>query len=265
MKVKGIILGAVVLLILAVVPFIFKIDAAAKKDVQNSELSVTKQVEIGDFDKVEVSQGIKLILTQRENNGEAAVQTTPEMEPLLRVETEGNTLKIYYATKNEVKSTECNSTIVKANTMTLKEIEASSAAIVNLACNFILENELEIETSSASKVRGRKVTCPKLELSSSSASGIEIEEVAGNLDVETSSAASIAVKSVKGKELEAEASSASSIGIEKVYCENVKAEASSTAHVSLAGMCGSFKKETSSGGRISCSKLAVRKSASANE
>lgn len=259
MKVKGTILGVVVVAIVAAVPFALKINASVKSEVQNAELTVSKQIEIGDFEEVEVSQGIKVILTQRENPGVANVQTTQEMESLLRVEAKGNKLKIYYDNNNGSIKTEKKSTIVKVNTMTLKEVEASSAAEVIFWGNFNLDNELEIETSSASRVFVKKVTCPKLELSASSASNIEVEEVAGILDVDASSASNITVKSIKGSKLEAEASSASSINIEKIYCEKVEAEASSTAKIYLAGVCGNFKKETSSAGRISYSKLSVRK------
>lgn len=236
-----------------------KMYAKENTPAANNEQTITRQVKIEDFNKIEVSQGIHLVVIQRENPGVAKVKTTSKLDDMLRVETVNGCLKVYFDNGNVKLNVPKDATIVTVNTPALKDIEVSSAANVVLSGQFNINGELEVEASSSGKLYAKNLSCTKLDIEASSASVVSIGDYLGNLDVDASSASTVEVNSIKGREIDVEASSASTVTIEKINCLKIGAEASSASKISLAGTCSQLKKDASSGARISHSKLVVRK------
>lgn len=259
MKIRNTYIGIFSAVVLFALLTAVKMYAKEKTTPTNSEQSITRQVKIEDFNKIEVSQGIHLVVIQRENPGVAKVKTTSKLDDMLRIETVNGCLKVYFDNGNVKLNVPKDATIVTVNTPTLKDVEASSAASIVLSGQFDVNGELEVEVASSGKFDAKKLSCTKLDIEASSASAVNIGEFSGDLDVEASSASEVEVKSMKGRKLDVEASSASSITIGMINCQKIDAEASSASKITLSGVCGQFNKEVSSGAHISHSKLAVRK------
>lgn len=259
MKIRNTYIGIFAAMVLFALLNVAKIYANGKTTTADTEQSITRQVKIEEFNKIEVSQGIHLVVIQRENPGVAKIKTTSKLDDMLRVETVNGCLKVYFDNGNIKLNIPKDAVIVTVNTPSLKDIEVSSAAEVVLSGQFNINGDLEVEASSSGKVYAKNLSCTKLEIDASSASNVSIGDYSGNLDVDASSASTVEIKSVKGRVIDVEASSASTISIEKINCQKIEAEASSASKISLVGSCSQFKKDASSGARISHSKLFVRK------
>lgn len=253
-------------------------DVNAKKNNRiNPVDEVTKNITIGDFDKIEVSCGINVVFRQAANPGSAAVAVAKEYEDRLIVVTDGNKLKIYYSENGRNMNNGKGSATVTVSSMTLREVDASSAANVTVMGNLNLSNEMDIEASSAAKVTLGKVKCQKLDVEtsssacvsvksltgnldveSSSASSVDIESVTGNVAVEASSASDVNVKKAQGEKIDVESSSASKVSVNNLMCNLLEAEASSGSKITLGGTCNSFEKKERSGGFIKRSNLLVK-------
>lgn len=259
MKIRNTYIGIFSVMVLFALLTAAKMYAKEKTADLNNDQTITRQIEIEDFDKIDVSQGIHLVVIQKENPGVAMVKTTPGLDEMLRVETVDGCLKVYYDNGNKRLNLPKDATIVTVDAPTLKDIEISSASSVVLTGQFNVMGNLKVEASSSAKFFAKKLSCTKLDIEASSASEVSLGEFIGDLDVETSSASKVEVKSMRGKSLDVEASSASSINFEMINCQKIDAEASSASKITLAGACRQFNKEVSSGARIIYSKLAVRK------
>lgn len=245
--------------ILLGLPQVLKISAKETATPKTTDKDVViRKAEIGEFDRIEASQAIRVVVGQGEASPVASIRTTTELDSQLRVETKDGCLKVYYADKNFTHKNGNDFTVVTVVTPTLKDIEVSSSASVLLSNDFSLQNDLDIEASSSARVSIKNINCPKLDIETSSAAEVEVSSLTGSLDAEASSASTIHVKTLKGKKVDAESSSAATIKLEMISCESVKVEASSASQIALTGVCGQFKKEVSSAARVSHSKLAVR-------
>lgn len=275
---------ACLLVFATVVPFsvsctaVVHVNDSGNSDSKTKEM-VSKKVKIADFNAVKASQGISVVLTQKENTHEADISVDQELEPYIKVEVKDGTLKCYFESNksNSVKHNNGVKAIVKVSSPTLTKVDLSSAATLALSDNFNIDGRLKLDMSSASGFKAKNLTCSSLDVEASSAASIRISELnasvdidassassvnidnlTGLLDVSASSSASVKVKGMLGKEIEADASSTATITVENLKCDEIDAEASSASSISLSGVCSRLKKEASSGARIKTKNLMVK-------
>lgn len=275
---------ACLLVFATVVPFSASCSVAVHvNDSGNSDSKtremVSKKVKIADFNAVKASQGISVVLTQKENTHEADISVDQELEPYIRVEVKDGTLKCYFESNksNSVIHNNGVKAIVRVSSPSLTKVDLSSAATLALSDNFNVDGRLKLDMSSASGFKAKNLTCSSLDveassashirtselnasvdIDASSASSVTIDNLTGPLDVSASSSASVKVKGMLGKEIEADASSTATITVENLKCDEIDAEASSASSISLSGVCSRLKKEASSGARINTKNLMVK-------
>lgn len=254
------------------------INDSGNSDSKTKEM-VSKKVKIADFNAVKASQGISVVLIQKENTHEADISVDQELEPYIKVEVKDGTLKCYFESNksNNVIHNNGVKAIVRVSSPTLTKVDLSSAATLALSDNFNVDGRLKLDMSSASGFKAKNLTCSSLDvevgsashiriselnasvdIDASSASSVNIDNLTGSLDVSASSSASVKVKGMRGKELEADASSTATITIENLKCDEIDADASSMSTISLSGVCSRLKKDSSSGSRIKTKNLIVK-------
>lgn len=250
------------------------------KNGDESEASVKKEVKIGNFNEVSVSQGIKVIYEQGSNTGIASIATTPEAEKHLKVEVKNETLNVYYdINQNGIKTKIKGPSIVRVASPSLTSIKASSGAefVVNSTfkgndgLNVSLSSGAELETdysiqcngdiyfglSSAASCELASIACETLKIEASSGADAEVKSVMGSLEVSASSGADIEINAVKGTAISLRASSGSDIDIANISAEGISAKASSGADISLSGATKTLDKNSSSGGSVKTKGLKV--------
>lgn len=257
------------------------INDSGNSDSKTKEM-VSKKVKIADFNAVKASQGISVVLIQKENTHEADISVDQELEPYIKVEVKDGTLKCYFESNKSNKSNNVIhnngvKAIVRVSSPTLTKVDLSSAATLALSDNFNVDGRLKLDLSSASGFKAKNLTCSSLDveassssyiriselnatvdIDASSASSVNIDNLTGSLDVSASSSASVKVKGMRGKEIEADASSTATITIENLKCDEIDADASSMSSISLSGVCSRLKKDSSSGSRIKTKNLIVK-------
>lgn len=235
-----------------------------------SDATVKKNVKIGDFSKIDASQGIRIVYSQGKNSGHAQVATTPSAVDYLKVYVKDGCLYARY----EGKFDRINGpSIITVSSKKLTGIDLSSAAYVNVVTDIDQRDGIGIDLSSAAKVDFKEVNCPKIKIDLSSSAKVDIVATKANLDIDCSSASSVNVGTAMGENADIDISSASNVSIDKLVkadldieassaskasiqmydCNTVYAEASSGASVKLYGNCRSLRKDSSSGGKVSIS------------
>ncbi len=250
------------------------------KSGDESDASVKKEVKIGDFNEVNVAQGIKVIYEQGSNSGTASIATTPEAEKYLRVEVKEETLKVYYdINQNGIKTKVKGPSIVRVASPTLTGVKASSGAEfiikgnykasdgLNLALssgaefdtngNIECAGEIYLGVSSAASFDAKSITCDMLRVDASSGSDVEVKILSGNLEVSASSGSDIEFNAVNAKTVSLRASSGSDIDVDNISAEAVSAKASSGADISLSGTTEALDQNSSSGGSVKTKGLKV--------
>lgn len=247
-------------------------------DGNESDATVKKEVAIGEFKKVQVSQGIKVIFTQGNNSGKASVATTPEAEKYLKINVEGETLNVRYEAPSFKKFKVKGPSIVRVSSPELSNISASSGADFKINGSFSCNSELNVQLSSSADFEGESVKSPEmsvvvssggdfdlkkmtgnLNVNASSGSDFELGSLIGDLNVNASSGADCEIKSVQGKNISAQASSGANIDIDTVTVKLVSANASSGADITINGATDVLSKTASSGGSVNVNNLSVRK------
>lgn len=237
--------------------------AASDSDSDSADSKVvSKNIKIGDFSRIDVAQGIKVVFRQAPNPGYAAISASPKNLDRISIKMDGDEVEISYKDASQSKISVLKNQVptkVVVCSPKLTGADIRSAASVQVAGDINTQHAIDIDLSSAGSVSFNTVVCPLLSLDCGSSASVRVKALKGDLEAETSSAASVKVESMLGNKLNAEASSASSITVAGLRCVSVDAEASSAAHITLSGVCDSFKKEVSSAATVDSRNLAVRK------
>lgn len=244
--------------------------------VSNGDLAkatINKSVKIGKFNKIEASQGIKVIFTQGPFTGEVKVKTTPSAEKYLEIENGAGVLEITY--RHHSGNIE-GPTIVNVQAPDLCEISLASAASVEVTGGLKLQNNLGIDLTSGAYVMMNNVSGVGLDIDLTSASSVSMGDLnldnfgiemtsgssakfgmitANKIGAEATSAAQCNIAGFNGSVVDAEVSSGASINISNIHAVTVSAEASSGGSITLNGQCGTLNAENSSGGNVNSRSL----------
>ena len=225
---------------------------------KDSDATIKKEIKTSAFNEIEVSQGIKVIVTQGKYLGKISVATTPSAEKYLCVKVDKGTLKAYYANKSMTGENIKGPSIINVTIPELEEADLSSGSYLQLKGHFTSNSKMEFDLSSGSSLNIENLSCRDLSIDASSGSSATIQYFKGNLDAESSSGSSITVKEAVGGALSAEASSGSGISLNSNKSDKIRAHASSGASITLSGSTGWLNKEASSGGSVNAGNLNVK-------
>lgn len=225
------------------------------KNGQDSDASVKKEIKTAAFNEIEVSQGIKVIVTQGKFPGKISVATTPSAEKHLCVKIENRTLKAFYDNASKVGKTIKGPSIINVTIPELKEANLSSGAYLKLKDSFTSTINMEFDLSSGSNLNIENLSCTNLSLDTSSGSNATVVNFKGNLDAESSSGSSISIKEASGGIFTVDASSGSSISLRSNKSDEIRASASSGASIKLSGRTERLSRRASSGGSVDASNL----------
>lgn len=193
------------------------------------------------FNKIKVSNGINVILTQN-NESKVSVEANENLFDYIQIDVEDETLIIK---KNKNFTYSCTQNVYVSMPV-IEKIKASSASNIT-ATNLIKSKKLTIDASSAASLE-LEVVAENLNLDFSSASQITLKGKVIELEIETSSAAEVNAESLICKNASVKASSASSIKVNAI--NNLISKASSGATILYSQSPNNLTINESSGGNI---------------
>ncbi len=204
-------------------------------NVQSQERTVSG------FNKIEVSNGIDLFLTQGDAES-LTVQADENLLEIINTEVVGGTLRIY--TEKSIRS--AASRKVKVTFKNIDALTASSGS--DVLSNSILELEdLKVRASSGADV-DLELNAQNIFASSSSGSDIYLSGSAQSIEADASSGSSVKASKLSAENGTADASSGADVSIN--VSGKLSANASSGGDVTYYGNPQSVDKNKSSGGRV---------------
>jgi len=194
-----------------------------------------------DFKSIEVSQGIKVIIEQTDNES-ISVEVDDNLQQHIITKIENGVFKVrsdesYYATK---------SPIVNVKTSTINGLKASSGSkITNIKT--IKSDNLNVKSSSGSSIE-IQAEADEITLESSSGSSIEVSGKAIKLETSSSSGSTIDAKDLMVNEVTSQTSSGSSTSVYPIV--KLEAKASSGSLINYYKIPKTISKEEHSGGSV---------------
>lgn len=219
------------------------VSSEAKEGIKPSKNYITQKVKVDNFEGISTSTSIDVIYTQTTGDTSVEIYAPDNLMEYVKVETEGNMLKIGFQSKEKGKGLNImgkHETKVYISAPAVHTLLASSSGDIVLKNGLQHPGKVMIKTSSSGDIEGESVACETLDIEASSAGDIELEKVECIF-------------------LVADASSSVDISIKELKAETVDAEASSSGDVSLSGVCRSAKFEASSAGDIEADDLKAEK------
>jgi hypothetical protein len=195
----------------------------------------------GNFDKIDVSRGMNVYITQGETR-KIVVKADENLLEAIETKIEGDVLVIR-ATQNIRNAT---SKKVFITVPDLEEIEASSGSNVFSETKLVFR-DLKVSTSSGSNVT-LEINSEKTEFSSSSGSNIKLQGITNSFKAKASSGANIKAEELTSENCEVKASSGSNIWI--TVKSDFSGDVSSGANIFVYGNPKNSNIEKSSGGNI---------------
>lgn len=191
--------------------------------------TVSRTFHTGNFNSVNVSTAIQVLITQGNATGDVLVTTTDDLLQFLKIENENGILNIRYEEKSG--SEHFGITTVKITMPDIKSIVASTAAVVKTEGVFNLKSDIMVDASTAAQVSFGELTGKTMTIDASSASQV----YALVLDMEN---------------LAVNAFSATQVRLRGLNVDNVLAYAYSKAKVTLSGRCNTVLIEENSLGDV---------------
>jgi hypothetical protein len=199
--------------------------------------------EVSSFNGISVSSGIKLFLTQGENN-QVVVKADGAIIDDVVTKTENGTLRIYVSTRNLMRLD--SSPEVYVTFSWINSIESSAGSEV-LGQNKFMLDKLNVQNSSGSS-SNFEVECRDMEMKASSGASIVSKGSSLNLIAKSSSGSSIKSKDLKVINANLEVSSGAEIVVH--VSGELEASASSGGSISYYGEAVPKLLQQSSGGDI---------------
>jgi hypothetical protein len=200
----------------------------------------------GTFNKVNVSSGIKLVLTQGNELALAISVSDDKYERMLKTVVENGELKIWFDNNNSWKKDHNRKITVYLSCKMIESIKGSSGAFVKLV-NEIAGNQMSLSFSSGARLVG-KLQIKNLDADVSSGAAIDVSGTALDLSVAASSGASFKGYGLISQNCTTTVSSGAMVW---VFAEkNLSVSASSGAQVKYKGNAVMKKKSLSSGGSV---------------
>ena len=195
-----------------------------------------------DFKKIEVSNGIEVIVEQSENKS-ITVEADDNLQQHITTKIENGVLKIesdenYNATETPV---------VKVKMAVINGLSTNSGSEISNIGTLISEN-MDVESSSGSQIN-ITVEADDIKIESTSGSSIEVGGKALKVETSSSSGSTIDAKNLMANEVKSQTSSGSNTSVYPIV--KLEAKASSGSNISYHKIPKTVSKEESSGGSVS--------------
>lgn len=210
--------------------------------------TVNKTVEIGKFASVQVSNGLKVVLTPGAYTGRAEINTVPEEEKDLRVEVKSNQLRVYFKDRHRNGKVR---TVVRVTAPGIVTGDVSSGATLVVTGPYTVKGNVTLSASSGGDIKADKITATQLNANASSAGDIVLSDLRGNLNANSSSGADIKITDVAGTDVTVTTSSGADAKFKSVRCDNLTLNSSSGADIKADAIdCTNLQATASSGADI---------------
>lgn len=195
-----------------------------------------------DFKKIEVSQGIKVIVEQTDNKS-ITVEADDNLQQHIITQIENGVLII----KSDEGFNATETPIVKVKMPVTNGLNSSSGSEITSLGTLITEN-IDVESSSGSQIK-IAVEADAIKIESTSGSSIEVGGKALKAATSSSSGSTIDAKNLMTNEVISQSSSGSNTSVYPIV--KLEAKASSGSSISYHKIPKTISKEESSGGSVS--------------
>ncbi len=204
--------------------------ATAQKEIVNDPNAEIRAIS-GSFNKIKISGGIDLYLTQSDEEAVAVSASQDKFKEGIKTVVENNTLRIYYFADKALEVFKNKKLRVYVSFKNLELVDASGASDVQVA-GVITVPSLSLSMSGASDFKGAvKVSSLKMDLSG--ASDVTIKGVANTVTIESSGASDVSGYDLVADICNAKASGASDVNI--TVNKELNASASGSSDISFKG------------------------------
>lgn len=208
----------------------------------SGNVTTEKRIVEGEFESVEVSNAIDLIIEQADKS-EISVEADDNLQKHIITKVENGTLVIS-CDKNSFINTRSKKVTVKMPK--ISQLEATSGASIT-SKNVLKGENIKLNSSSAASIDVR-VEADKITCDTSSGSSVTVNGIALKIKTTASSGSKIDSQNLQANEVIAAVSSGASISVHPIV--SLKAEASSGGSINYDIIPKSVQKKISSGGSI---------------
>lgn len=233
---------------LIVTAFIILLFSSCKYDINlgnretgNGNITTQTRFVNNDFQKIEVSSGIEVVIEQTVNKS-ISVEADENLQKIISTTVENVTLII--KTKKGYTATQTPKVIIKIPS--ISGISASSGSNISSA-NTLITNNIKVEADSGSEIK-INVEADAISLTAESGSAIIASGKALKLETSSSSGSEINAEQLMANEVLSESSSGSTTTLFPILI--LKANASSGSSINYHGTPKKVESKTSSGGNI---------------
>jgi hypothetical protein len=221
--------------------------AASLIVVPSIALAETKTLDVADFHGVDVSSGIRAIVSGGKPHSVVVDAKAAEDITDLKYEVRDGILHFWYDWNiGNIFDWSGREVTITIGTQQLDALEASAGASVQ--GSVLMGEDISLEASSGASLTTDAIEGMSYSIEASSGARIDTSGLCTSANIEASSGASISAKALDCVKVELEASSGASI--EVTAKESISAEVSSGGHATIHGKPSVDHLETSSGGSV---------------
>lgn len=218
--------------------------------VRPSNNYVTKKVSLSEIDAIRSSSSVDVIYTQSSGKPYAEIYAPDNIVPLVKVEQDGNELKVGFKSNTSISGRfKCE---VRVFAPEVTSFATSSSSDITLANGLKTSKDVNLNTSSSGDIDAESLQCGNLRMKSSSSGDISVKNIScGTLTMISQSSGDIVVTKAGCSMASIDGSSSGDCTIHDISCTgDVEASTSSSSDITLSGTCRNATFSASSAGGI---------------
>lgn len=218
------------------------------KKVKASNVYVTKQIKIDDFDRLEVAGSMDVVYKQVKGKPTLEIYTADNIVDLVKTEVVNGTLKIGF---KKGYSISYNKLIIRVSSEDINAISLAGSGSIDLA-NGVKTNKMNISLAGSGDVTGKNIFCQEdLRIALSGSGDVTMQQLACNqFEVSLAGSGDVLMKDVNVHTAKVSLAGSGDLKLEAVTCTKANVNAAGSGCVEIYGKTDKSHFELAGSGEI---------------
>lgn len=218
------------------------------KKVKASNVYVTKQIKIDDFDRLEVAGSMDVVYKQVKGKPSLEIYTADNIVDLVKIEVVNGTLKIGF---KKGYSISYNKLIIRVSSEDIYAVSLSGSGSIDLA-NGVKTNRMNISVAGSGDVKGKNIFCQEgLRIALSGSGDITMQQLVCNqFDVSLAGSGDVSMSNVNANTAKVSLAGSGDLKLEGVTCTEANVNAAGSGCIEMYGETNKSHFELAGSGEI---------------
>lgn len=227
------------------------------KKVKASNVYVTKEIKISDFDRIKVAGSMDVVYEQQSGNPSLEIYTSDNIVNLLEVVVEDRVLSIRIKKGYSISNAKIT---IRATSPTIYELNLAGSGSIDLRKG-VKTKHLNIQLAGSGEIMGKNIFCQEdLRVGISGSGDVAVQQMVCNkLDVSLAGSGDVAINDIDANKAKVSVAGSGDMVLKGFSCATAHVEVAGSGCIDLYGKTTEVNYEVAGSGEISATDFVAKK------